>query len=299
MRVIITEDIVKKALNESIDEFMLEEGWFGNAWNSLKGSQLGQMAGKAGNWLKNAAAMYMDARTNGQWNNKYGIYANGTGKMTEMYYLNKWFGAHLNNIRQIEYRNNTPNADFSRSREYVERNGEKVYIDTEIQEKDVLTYVQKNITPNNFNTWVGKFIKNRQALELIDKYITDCSKNITDLQSAMKWLNIGSFTSSTQGQEYLKTKQSELGNQRKQYELNNIKSLIPQYQKYFYDNYEYSNTDEWKTNYQNFKESRYLPKNLIAFISNIVDYSIKNQNPKVFSLMTYKNFIKNYGKYYQ
>jgi hypothetical protein len=36
MRDIVTENIVRNALNESIDEFMLEEGWEGwkNLWNN-------------------------------------------------------------------------------------------------------------------------------------------------------------------------------------------------------------------------------------------------------------------------
>jgi hypothetical protein len=221
MRVVITEDIIRNALNESIDEFMVNEG-FGDAFKGAWG-----YAKKAGNWLKNAAAMYMDKQTNGQWNNKYGIYANGNGKTTELYYLNKWFNTHLNNIRQIEYRNNTPSADFSKSREYVERNGERVYTDTEIQEKDIQTYVKKNITPQNFNTWIGNFIKDRQALKLIDDYILKCQKGVTDLQTAMNLLNTGSFLADPEtGQVYIKTRNSELGGQRKQYSAKRVENLF-------------------------------------------------------------------------
>ena len=227
MRVVITEDIIRNALNESIDEFMINEAMLNefNWGNAVKGAW--GYAKKAGNWLKNAAAMYMDKQTNGQWNNKYGIYANGNGKTTELYYLNKWFNTHLNNIRQIEYRNNTPSADFSKSREYVERNGERVYTDTEIQEKDIQTYVKRNITPQNFNSWIGNFIKDRQALELIDNYILNCQKNITDLQSAMKFLNTGSFLADKNtGQVYIKTRNSELGGQRKQYSAKRVENLF-------------------------------------------------------------------------
>ena len=218
MKVIITEDIIRNALNESIDEFMVNEGMLNefNWGNAVKGAW--GYAKKAGNWLKNAAAMYMDKQTDGKWNNKYGIYSNGNGKTTELYYLNKWFNTHLKNIRQIEYRNNTPSADFSKSREYVERNGERVYTDTEIQEKDVQAYVKRNITPQNFNSWVGNFIKDRQALKLIDDYILKCQEGVTDLQTAMNLLNTGSFLADQNtGQVYIKTRNSELGSQRQQY----------------------------------------------------------------------------------
>jgi hypothetical protein len=219
---IVNENIIRNALNESIDEFLLEEGAFDglkNWWNkSANGQKVKNGLSNVWNGVKNGVAMYMDSQTDGQWNNKYGIYANGNGKTTELYYLNKWFNTHLENIRKIEYRNNTPDADFSKSREYVERNGEKVYTDTEIQYDDIKKYVQNNVTPNNFNNWIGNFIKDRQALELIDNYILECQRSVNDLQSAMKWLNTGSFLADANtGQIYIKTRNSELVSQRQQY----------------------------------------------------------------------------------
>jgi hypothetical protein len=71
---------------------MLEEGqWLNNAWNTVK------------NGVKNAAAMYMDWRTNGQWNRKYNQHAKGSGYFVGAYYLDKWFKNHYNRLQDIIY----------------------------------------------------------------------------------------------------------------------------------------------------------------------------------------------------
>lgn len=94
MNKVITEDIISRALNESIDEFMLEESMDKGVGSAIKG---------VWNGVKNAAAMYMDWRTNGQWNRKYNIQAKGNGKIVGSYYLNKWFKLRYNRLYDIVY----------------------------------------------------------------------------------------------------------------------------------------------------------------------------------------------------
>ena len=308
---IVNENIIRNALNESIDEFLLEEGiideinWGGGIkgakdwWNnSANGQKVKNRLSKAWNGVKNAAAMYMDYRTNGQWNNKYGIYANGNGKTTELYYLNKWFNTHLNNIQRIEYQNNEPSGNFSKKREYVERNGEKVYFDDELQYDNLERYVEENITADNFNNWVNRFIKNRQALSLIDRYIEKCQNKITDYKSAMNLLRVSSFMADETGQQYLQLSNQQLSDQRNEYELQRIKNLIPQWQKWFMENFKNRTTKEFGNVYQNFAKSKYIPQSMKKFITYLVNYSIKNNNSDILKHMTYKNFLRYYGKYY-
>lgn len=195
---IVNENIIRNALNESIDEFLLEEGWMSNAWNGLKNSKLG----KAGSWLKDAAAMYMDKKTNGQWNKKYNIYANGNGKTTELYYLNKWFDWHLKQMQSVAH--NNPNS-----------------------KSNISKYVAKNINPNNFNNWAGQYIKNRMGLKCIDNYIIKCQQNITDSESASKYLNVWSFMSDPEGQEYTNLNGKDLSDARQEHQ-NNVQAMNQQ-----------------------------------------------------------------------
>jgi hypothetical protein len=296
MKVILTEETIRKALHESIDEMILEEELLQEWGESFK---------KALNGVKNAAAMYMDWRTNGQWNNKYGIYANGTGKTTEMYYLNKWFNTHLKNIKQIEYRNNTPSADFSKSREYVERNGEKVYTDTEIQEKDIQTYVLKNITPANFNNWVKNYIQDRQALKLIDDYILKCQSQITDVRSAMNYLNTMAFLSDkSTGQLYIQTKQGELGGQRQQYQNQNDKKNTINLFNYLYNNSKKITKQMLSQNIDSLNKNFGISDSNYQLVKKYIldKLQMMNDNDAIFKRLQYfkaSNFMKMYGNYYR
>ena len=122
-RTVITEDMISRALNESIDEFMLEEG-FGdglkNLSNKLSGygsaiknglkrfgnTKVGQALKNAGRGLNNAVNMYMDYETNGQWNRKYNSYAKdlgGNNKAIGSFYLQKWLDKHYRTIQDIAY----------------------------------------------------------------------------------------------------------------------------------------------------------------------------------------------------
>ena len=196
--VIITEDIIRKALNESIDEFMINEDALNEKWgDSIK---------KVGNFLKNAAATYMDWRTGGDWNAKYGIYNNSTGKTTELYYLNQWFNWHVEQIQRLAQRNANPNDDSYRERSYKYNDKhEKIYTEVEDNYDSVEKYVNANINAENFNQWIGNRIPNRQAIEVIDDYINEIGQGehpkIVDVKTANYYLNIGTFQKE-KGNEY-------------------------------------------------------------------------------------------------
>ena len=217
--VIITEDIIRKALNESIDEFMINEDALNEKWgDSIK---------KVGNFLKNAAATYMDFMTDGQWNAKYGIYNNSTGKTTELYYLNQWFNWHVEQIQRLAQRNVNPNDDSYRERSYKYNDkNEKIYTEVEDNYGSVEQYVKANIHSNNFNDWIGKRIPNRQAIKIIDEYINEIGQGeqpkIVDVKTANYYLNIGTFQ---------KEKGNEYFDATKRYDYNAEKQANIEYQK--------------------------------------------------------------------
>ena len=115
-RTVITEDMISMALNESIDEFMLEEG-FGNGLKSLSnklsgyGSAINNGLKRLGNTkfmrgLNNAVNMYMDYKTNGQWNREYNSYARdekGNNNTIGSFYLDKWLNKHYRTLQDIAY----------------------------------------------------------------------------------------------------------------------------------------------------------------------------------------------------
>jgi hypothetical protein len=219
--VIITEDIIRKALNESIDEFMINEDTLNEKWgDSIK---------KVGNFLKNAAATYMDFMTDGQWNAKYGIYNNSTGKTTELYYLNQWFNWHVEQIQRLEERKIHPNDDSYRERSYKYNDkNEKIYTEVEDNYDSIEQYVKANIHAENFNDWIGKRIPNRQAIKVIDDYINEIGQGeqpkIVDAKTANYYLNIGTFQKlkgneyfdATERYDYNAKKQADIEGQKKQ-----------------------------------------------------------------------------------
>lgn len=100
--VTITDDIIRKALNESIDEFIINES---GAWDSVKNWATKWGLDKAWNGIKNFAAEYMDKKTNGQWNRKYNIQAKGKGAFVGTFYMEKWLTERYRRLYDIIYGN--------------------------------------------------------------------------------------------------------------------------------------------------------------------------------------------------
>lgn len=210
MKVVITEDIVRNALNESIDEFMLEEGWFGNT-----------MLGKVWNGVKNAAAMYMDARTNGQWNKKYGIHVNGNTKSGELFYLNKWLNYYKQKLNDIIYSANNPDRrdeydvwerDPDTKKETMKR---KRYDYVGIE--GAIEYAKNYCTFQNFNDYIKSISPERENVKLINTYIFNYitkQARQRNLKAVLNNLNIGTFYSSNEGQQYLKMNRNEQQSQQ-------------------------------------------------------------------------------------
>jgi len=209
MNNLITEDIIKNALNESIEDFILEEAWGSGLKKWWNGSN-GQKIRNVGNSLLNGVRMYMDWRTNGQWNQKYGQYVNGNGKTAEMYYLNKWFNYHLGEIQKIAYYTQNPNRAQGEIEWKYNEKGEKVGTQKINNYNDIKDYVIKNIHPYNFNNWIKNYITDRNSLECIDNYISKCNKSITNYKTALQFLNTGAFLSDEYGKEFLSNSRKQL-----------------------------------------------------------------------------------------
>ena len=137
-RTVITEDMISKALNESIDEFMLEEGGGLNAFkNKLSGygSAINNGLKRLGNTkfmrgFNNAVNMYMDYKTNGQWNRKYNSYASdekGNSNTIGSFYLQKWLNKHFLTLQDIAY---------------GEKYGNKLMLTAEINGEDVTITIE-------------------------------------------------------------------------------------------------------------------------------------------------------------
>ena len=294
MKVILTEETIRKALHESIDEMILEEELLQEWGESFK---------KAWNGVKNAAAMYMDWRTNGQWNNKYGIYANGTGKTTEMYYLNRWLMWHLEQIKRISQNNYNPNNVAAGERKYKEINGEKVYVEDYSDYNDVTPYVSKNCSPENFNKWVGNFIKNREALLCIDNFIKNEIQTIQDLNTANNKMNVAYFLSTKYGKYYTSKKREEqvksVNKQNKKEEnidyteeLKKIEKLCQDYSKWIL------NVDLYNA-VQMLNNNMFLPVDFKNFLLTIIYQNHTKGNNVISNMITYDNFMKMYGNNYK
>ena len=218
-RTVITEDIISRALNESIDEFMLEEG----AWDGLKNwfNKLGNTKFMRG--LNNAVNMYMDYKTNGQRNQKYGAYVNGNTKYGELFYLDKWFKYYKQQLNNIIYQANNPSQrDEYETWERDKNNPNKEY--KRINRYDyvgvngALKYAQKYCTFQNFNDYVRGISPDRMSISYINtyifNYITKQAQN-NNLKAVLNNLDIVTFYSSKQGQMYLKMDRSKQQNARK------------------------------------------------------------------------------------
>jgi hypothetical protein len=176
MRVVITEDIIRNALNESIDEFIINEG-FGDAVKGAWG-----YAKKAGNWLKNAAAEYMNYKTNGQWNKKYGIYPSyNVNQFSELRYLAQWFNIQKQTIESLSNPQNP--SQISRDSTKINR-----------YEGRPSDFIARECTYQNFTNWAGQYIKNYNGLKFIDQYIYQyITSNYRNPQEAIKAMDLGTF----------------------------------------------------------------------------------------------------------
>lgn len=171
MKVIITEDIVRNALNESIDEFIINEGWFNDS-----------MLGKVWNGVKNAAAEYMNWRTKGRWNQKYGINPSyNISQLSELRYLIQWFHIQKQTIQELS----NPQTPSQISRDNTKINK---------YEGRPSDFIARECTYQNFTNWAGQYIKNYNGLKFIDTYIYEyITKNYQNPQKAMYAMDINVF----------------------------------------------------------------------------------------------------------
>ena len=205
MKVIITEDIVRNALNESIDEFMLEEGlkdWYNNG--------NGKYIKNAVNWGKNAIANYMDKRTNGEWNRKYNVYADNTGKSIRSknkwdYYrdlyaeqncLKEWFDSHAEYLNKILHYKEGPMRSMYGRNNFFNTN---VFMGI----SGGTQYIQTYCTYDNFVEYAQRYFTDYQGNEFIEQYITNQIQTLADVpQKCITKLNIRSFSSSDEGKGF-------------------------------------------------------------------------------------------------
>ena len=331
----ITEDIIKQAINESIDEFMLEEGlkdWYNNG--------NGKYLKNAVNWGKNAIANYMDKRTNGEWNRKYNVYADNTGKSIRSknkwdYYrdlyaeqncLKEWFDSHAEYLNKILHYKEGPMRSMYGRNNFFNTN---VFMGI----SGGTQYIQAYCTYDNFIEYAQRYFTDYQGNEFIEKYINNQIQPLADVpQKCITKLNIRSFSSSPEGDGFYNQgmdernayldkraqaqQQKQTANQQQQSkqqqkndvntqikELSNIKSLIPAWNATFAKTFtlkkgtpEYGN---WIRTYNSFQHNAAIPENMKKFVISYVNYAVKNNDTKLLiNNMTYNRFIKAYGSYY-
>ena len=213
MRVNLSEDIINKALNESINEFIIEEGKWGSRFK------------KAWNGIKNAAAIYMDARTNGRWNQKYGIAPNyGTpnsysvmGRTKELYVFANWLQFHGQRLWSRLY-----NKDVDMHNGFNDR-----------YDVNANTYIFDYIAPSAFNSYYRHYFPKSEGLDEQEhpmmKYINIIRGMYDKPYNAITLLSINSFLKSAQGKEYFKIKKGENtpNNQNQPTQQNNGQQVPP------------------------------------------------------------------------
>ena len=203
----ITEDIIRQALNESINEFMLEEG---EGWNRLKdwyNNGNGKYLKNAVNWGKNAIANYMDKRTNGEWNRKYNVYADNTGKSIRSknkwdYYrdlyaeqncLKEWLDSHAEYLNKILHYKEGPMRSMYGRNNFFNTN---VFMGI----SGGTQYIQAYCTYDNFVEYAQRYFTDYQGNEFIEKYINKQIQPLANVpQKCITKLNIRSFSSSQEG----------------------------------------------------------------------------------------------------
>lgn len=211
--VTITDDIIRNALNESIDEFILQENGLWNSiadtanrWNSSAKNWANKWGlDKAWNGVKNFAAAYMDKKTNGQWNKKYGIYVNGNGEFTAITYLEKWLDYHrkkLSNMISSFYGyNSSGQGEMASPSDIAYSNNRKNRFKGDPR-YDPEEYLRKACTYWHFNKWVSQYANQWEGNDAINSYIEN---NITSqhyVKEALKFLDINAFYASDEFNEF-------------------------------------------------------------------------------------------------
>ena len=210
MRVVINENIIKNALNESIDEFIIEEG----AWNAFRNNK---WINGIWNGLRNGVANYMDWATKGEWNKKYNVYPDSTQKsirskgpfdyiedrLKEQKCLMTWFKTHAANVEKILHYKEGPNHSLY---------GKKNFFNSSVWMgvTGATAYIEQYCTYDNFVDYVKQYFNDFQGNEYIEQYIGKYVQAISDNPlKCLQNLNINKFVSSPEGNKYYKQTQKE------------------------------------------------------------------------------------------
>ena len=179
---LITEDIIDNAVKQSINEFVVNE-----VFNTPGARKLGNVFGKVGRGLKNMVYNYMDKKTNGAWNNKYGRYTdygtiNAGTKLSWMQeyrlcqVLSRWIDYHRTRISNMLA---SQEKDLNIQMQINNKNKNDKNSDEE--EKKVITadeYAKALVNVENFENFTRKYFS---AFEMpkdskFEKYIDDLQK---------------------------------------------------------------------------------------------------------------------------
>ena len=189
MKMNYNDYIIRKALNESIDNFLIEEGF----WDKLK-----TIPSKLWNGVK----WYMDKSTNGQWNQKYNQYVNGNGRGTLLFYLDKWFKFHAKNIQNLISRNLNPSNLYDEEEIEYDTNNRKTGKIKKYNYDTPEQYISGVCTQYNFSDYVSKFTNtafedNPYAYQMFMcmKYYINIyvNRNLNNPTAALKNMNVSSF----------------------------------------------------------------------------------------------------------
>jgi len=227
MNQLITEDIIKRALDESIEEFMLEEG---GGWNNFK-QWAGKVGGNLWNGIRNGVANFMNKRTGGQWNQKYGIYAdysnnsiqskNGFQFAKKLYqeasYFEKWLNTHAKNINDIL--NSKEGPEYEMYDEYTKNsNGVRTYKDRRFKGTTGATaYIKTYCTYDNFYRYVAQYFPDYGGNANINNYIVNyiTAEGLAP-QIVLRNMSIAKFNKSDEGKAFYNTNMKTKNEDQKQ-----------------------------------------------------------------------------------
>ena len=327
MRVVINEDIIRNALNESVDEFMLEEG-MRDAWNAFRNNK---WVNGIWNGVRNGVANYMDWATNGQWNKKYNVYPDATQKsirskgpfdyiedrLKEQRCLMTWFKVHAANVEKILHYKEGPNHSLYGKRNFF---NSSVWMGV----TGATAYIEQYCTYDNFVDYVRQYFSDFQGNEYIEQYIGKYVQSISDSPlKCLQNLNINKFVSSPEGNKYYKqtqkernayydTKSKEEADRKQALDAENLKKqqdelnkkiealkklrdvVIPNYANWIGS----INGRSWYLwAKKNITANNSFDKNFKEWLLNVLDENQLDQAAAVKNI-TYNNFISQYGDRY-